>query len=476
MSLNQRYTITRNLLGLSFLLLIGVVVIWWKIVYENKIDELDAQARYEWVQALRAVEKEHYQQFFEFAAEGSENNLTVKMQPKEKRDSLLARPIKRLQIRQSEMISHSSGTSKDSISTIIIIKQNTTSIDSTSLEEGIKESIDPDQFQLDEASVRERFAKAMGDRSLPLSFQIEISSDSFDNLDEVSQLVAQLQAGDQFSLATSYTWWGVLGNMWLELILGVLLLAVLGFAFYYSLKVWREQQALQVFRQELISNITHELRTPIFTVGATLEALESFNLLENKERSKEYLGIARKELERLSDMVSNVLQTSLLGEQALPLQQVSLSIASILQDRQQAFHLIAQQQNANIKLQLVSPDLEIWADPTHLTAMLTNLIDNALKYGKETPNLQIELNAKRSQQHLLLEVADNGPGIPKAYQNKLFEKFFRVPQHNQHNVKGHGLGLHYVAMMMQQHGGEVLVSSQEGQGSRFTLVFPLTGG
>ncbi|MBL4649478.1 MAG: HAMP domain-containing histidine kinase [Aureispira sp.] len=248
------------------------------------------------------------------------------------------------------------------------------------------------------------------------------------------------------------------------------MLVVITATFYYILNNLKEQNRLVTIKNDLISNITHELRTPIFTVSAALEALESFNGLENPERTKEYLTISKNELNRLSILVEKVLKTSLFEQDALEINYEVFLIAPLLQTISNSLKLQLEQENASLEI-LSLDHIQVRADKIHLTNVVYNLIDNALKYKANRPT-QIRINVLDTKTQTQIIVSDNGIGIPSNYIDQVFKKFFRVPQGNQHNVKGYGLGLNYVSNIIQQHKGNVRVESEEGKGSQFTISLP----
>lgn len=260
--------------------------------------------------------------------------------------------------------------------------------------------------------------------------------------------------------------------MWLEGLMGLFLLSVISAAFYYMLHHLKAQHQLVQMKNEFISNITHELRTPIFTVSAALEALDNFKGLDNPERTQEYLSISKNELNRLSILVEKVLTTSLLEQSTLPLTKERVALLPLVQQIVHSFKLQLEQENATLIIHPSSPHLQAYADKIHLTNVLYNLIDNALKYRSACPP-HIDILLQAHQQHLKISIRDNGIGIPEAYVETIFNKFSRVPQGNQHNVKGYGLGLNYTAHIIALHGGTISVDSQVDQGSTFIITLPL---
>jgi len=235
-----------------------------------------------------------------------------------------------------------------------------------------------------------------------------------------------------------------------------------------------KQRRLTELKNDFISNITHELKTPIATVGVAIEALQNFNALNNPERTKEYLDISKNELHRLSMLVDKVLKLSMFENHELELRKEDFDLKEVVNEVAASFRLQMEKRNAVCHIYTSGDNFFITADRMHLTSVLYNLIDNALKYSGEAPVINVELENKPG--HIILRVKDNGTGIPPEYKSKVFEKFFRVPSGNMHNVKGYGLGLSYVAHVIARHQGTVSVESEPGKGSTFIIHLPVASG
>lgn len=244
-------------------------------------------------------------------------------------------------------------------------------------------------------------------------------------------------------------------------------------AFFFSYRTLQKQRHLTVLKNDLISNISHELRTPISTVKVALEALDRFRADEDHSRRKEYLEISKSELDRLDLLVDSVLKVSLDDrEKAYKMERFSLKelIDEILHTMQLQF----EKAGVKINYQTRVDTAFILGDRMHITSVLYNLLDNAIKYSRGVPEIKMEL--RESTDKISLSVADQGLGIPKVYLSKIFERFFRVPTGDVHNTKGYGLGLSYVSDVIKKHGGTIKVKSVAGQGSEFTINFPVSHG
>lgn len=250
------------------------------------------------------------------------------------------------------------------------------------------------------------------------------------------------------------------------LLIGVTLLS---FVFIYRNLV--TQRRLADMKNEFISNITHELKTPVATVNVAIEALRNFNALQDAVRTKEYLDISAIELQRLNLLIDKVLRLSMFESHTVVLQIEQINISVLVKEIIGSMRLQLEKAHATIHFKTEEPDVLLEADRLHVTSVIYNLLDNAIKYSPVKPDIYIYL--RRQENMLVLTVSDNGIGIPAAYTHKIFEKFFRVPYNDRHNTRGYGLGLSYVAHIVQLHKGSIEVDSEEGNGSTFTIKLPL---
>lgn len=232
----------------------------------------------------------------------------------------------------------------------------------------------------------------------------------------------------------------------------------------------RQQKRLAALKNEFVSNITHELKTPIATVGVAIEALKNFNAINDPKRTKEYLDISSSEIHRLGLLVDKVLKLSLFENKAITLQKEKFDLMELVQDVLASMKLQFEKNEAAVTFESIGDNFLIEADKLHITSVLYNLLDNALKYSKGKPVIDVLI--KSHQEHVSISVTDNGVGISKEYKNKIFEKFFRIPGGDQHNIKGYGLGLSYVSHIIKKHMGYVDVRSELGKGSTFIVNIP----
>ncbi len=263
----------------------------------------------------------------------------------------------------------------------------------------------------------------------------------------------------------------LLKKMTPQFLFGFILLVLTGAAFLLAYRSMKEQMRMNGLRNDFISNISHELKTPVSTVKVAIEALKNFDMKRDPKVVSEYLEMASMEMDRLDLLISKVLNTSMLedGKQLVRPEKINLKtvVDEVLASLQMRFN----QQHVTVKFESPEKEMIANADKLHIQGVLINLLDNSLKYGTEKPEIVVALIDGVDQ--IILTISDNGPGIPEEYKDKIFEKFFRIPTGNRHNVKGYGLGLSYAALVMNQHGGKILVANREEGGCIFSLVFPI---
>jgi nitrogen-specific signal transduction histidine kinase len=244
----------------------------------------------------------------------------------------------------------------------------------------------------------------------------------------------------------------------------LLLWLIVGAAFFYIWKNLRRQLQLNALRDEFVGNITHELKTPITTAGVALETLRMSKEM-NAPQDRRYLEICQSELKRLSMLVERILHSN-----APQIHYEKIDMRQILDDVMDHMKVQFEMKEANIEVVLEGDHFQIRGDKSHISSVLYNLLENALKYSPEHPSIKVVLRENR--QGVRLDVHDNGIGIDPGYHHKIFERLYRVPNENRHDVKGHGLGLSYVADVVKKHQGEIDIISDVGKGSTFSIKFP----
>ncbi len=255
-----------------------------------------------------------------------------------------------------------------------------------------------------------------------------------------------------------------------EIIFGLILITVITFAFIFSYRNIRNQMRLAVLKDDLISNISHELKTPVATVKVAIEALQQMDPVTQQDKMTNYLGMASQEVSRLDLLVNKVMNSILLDNGRQVFTQEEINPVTIVEEAITAMQIQAIQKGGHIKLTAPEHPQTIIGDTLHIKGVVFNLIENSLKYSDTVPEIQVNIFADDTK--VFVTISDNGPGIPEDYKHKIFEKFFRVPSGNKHNIKGYGLGLYYAAEVMQQMGGTIAVKNNTDKGCTFTLTFP----
>ena len=214
--------------------------------------------------------------------------------------------------------------------------------------------------------------------------------------------------------------------------------------------------------------MTHEFKTPISTLLVAAEALKKNDSNPGGDRVQRYAQIIQDESLRLKTHVEQILKVAMVESARNNIERQEVNAINLLQMVEEQFKTRLENSGARFELLTELPkDLTLNGDKNHLSNALFNLLDNALKYGGE--HVQIRLRAWLKSGQLILEVSDNGPGIPKAVQGMIFEKFYRVSTGNRHDIKGFGLGLSYVKQIVRLHGGQITLRSKEGEGAVFTI-------
>jgi two-component system, OmpR family, phosphate regulon sensor histidine kinase PhoR len=255
----------------------------------------------------------------------------------------------------------------------------------------------------------------------------------------------------------------------IPILFSVFLVAFTALSFWLLYRNLLRQNRLAEIKNEFISNITHELKTPIATVSVAIEALRSFNANHDPQRTKEYLDISANELQRLSLLVDKVLKLSMFEKREIDLQYELLDMKAVVHEVTSSLRLQLEKHHAKLNISSEG-NTTLEGDRLHLVSVVFNLLDNAIKYSNNAPNIDVSIIGNDS--YINLVIKDSGIGIPEEYKGKIFEKFFRVPTGNLHNAKGYGLGLSYVAHVVNRHKGTIDVESIPGDGSRFIISLP----
>jgi two-component system, OmpR family, phosphate regulon sensor histidine kinase PhoR len=262
----------------------------------------------------------------------------------------------------------------------------------------------------------------------------------------------------------------IMQSIWLNILGSIAMLGIVLTCFYIAVNTILKQKKLAEIKNDFINNMTHEFKTPISTISLACEVLNDKQLGNNPTIVSRYLGIINDENKRLGTQVEKVLQTALMDKGDVKMKLSPLNIHTILTNVVENISPQIDLKNGKIDLSLAANNADIQADTVHITNIIFNLLDNAIKYSKTSPEIKVE--SQNTDTGILIRVIDNGIGMNADEQKNIFEKFYRVPTGNRHDVKGFGLGLSYVKKMVEDHHGTIKVNSKIGIGSTFELFLP----
>ena len=240
--------------------------------------------------------------------------------------------------------------------------------------------------------------------------------------------------------------------------------------FAYAIVVILKQKRLSEVKTDFINNMTHELKTPISTIGLSSAVLLNKDIHKDPERIHRYAQIIKAENSRLESQVERVLQLAKLDKGEINLKKETINIEQLIKESVEVFRIYAEQNGGTITASFDIKENKLLADKVHVTNIIHNLLDNASKYSPDNPT--IDVKAFTLKNGISVSITDNGKGIKKEQQRLIFDKFYRIPTGSVHDVKGFGLGLYYVKQIINQHGGKISVESEINKGSKFTFWLP----
>ncbi|MEP5613305.1 MAG: HAMP domain-containing sensor histidine kinase [Cyclobacteriaceae bacterium] len=251
----------------------------------------------------------------------------------------------------------------------------------------------------------------------------------------------------------------------------LLLILVILSAFAYTIYTISKQKKLSDLKRDFINNLTHEFKTPIFSISLAAKSLKENEPIRSSEKMSSYADLIGSETKRLQTQVDKILQMALLDSGNLTLDKKKLDLHESIQNVAESFDMLISQRSGKITLSLQAANHTIVADETHLNNILYNLIDNAQKYSEGPPIIEVSTE-DQGEQGILLVIKDHGIGIEKKVQKYVFDQFYRAEQGDVHTVKGFGLGLSYVKRIIEFHQGTVALKSNPGKGSEFKIFLP----
>ncbi|MDC3210043.1 MAG: HAMP domain-containing sensor histidine kinase [Saprospiraceae bacterium] len=300
---------------------------------------------------------------------------------------------------------------------------------------------------------------------------------AFDNLNtEPSKKTERLPEVDKFTYYFGVTFPNreshLMGEMQLSILFSVLSLITILF-FIYALTVILKQRRLSQMQKDFINNMTHEFKTPISTIKISSNVFLKNEEIQKNERLLRYANIINIQNDRLNNQVEKVLQIARLEGDSFELKKEKINVNTLLENIVKSEEIKIPQIGGNISMNLQTDNSSIEADKLHLTNIIHNLLDNAIKYCKTTP--EISIKTREIENKLELRIIDKGIGIKKEFLPQIFQKFYRVPTGDVHNIKGFGLGLFYVKNICKAHGWKIEAKSKEGEGTEFRIIIRKSG-
>ncbi len=251
----------------------------------------------------------------------------------------------------------------------------------------------------------------------------------------------------------------------------ILFTIIITTAFFLTIRTLLKQKKLSEIKSDFINNMTHEFKTPLATISLAVDALKNEKVSGDKEKTNYFTGIIKEENKRMNKQVETILQAALLDKQEVQLNLKKLSAHTLIRSALNNITLPLEDRGGKIEISLDATKDLVMADEVHFTNLINNLLDNAVKYSKDS--LFIKLHTSNQGNSIRIKIEDNGIGMNKETLNRIFEKFYRAHTGNIHDVKGFGLGLSYVKTMVDAHRGTIKPESTLGKGSCFLLTFPL---
>lgn len=335
---------------------------------------------------------------------------------------------------------------------------------------------------IDEKLLKKLLRKEFDDRAIPIDFTISINSgegvvneaDNYPGLikwykvnlfpEDIFrknlELALFFPQRDQF-IGRKTTW--LMG-------LSVVFILVIFFTFYWSIYLIVRQKKISEMKSDFINNMTHEFKTPIATISIAADSITNEKVIREEERVRFFAGMIRKENMRMNEQVERILQIARLDRKEYEFNFIPTDVHRLIEDAIEGILLQVEKRGGKIKTCLDASNPVVTTDPVHFSNLVFNLLDNANKYTSRDP--EIIVSTENNAGGVIITVEDNGMGMSKAVQSRIFDRFYRLPSGNVHNVKGFGLGLSYVKAILEANCGTIKVWSEPGKGSRFTVFIP----
>jgi len=287
------------------------------------------------------------------------------------------------------------------------------------------------------------------------------SGTNYENL--VSEELLSIIVPHQTTIVWKEMIWFIIG--------AILFTIIITTAFFITIRTLLKQKKLSEIKSDFINNMTHEFKTPLATISLAVDALKNEKVKSDADKTSYFTGIIKDENKRMNKQVETILQAALLDKQEVQLNLKRLHAHDLITGALNNIHLQVEEKQGELDVSLDAEKDIIMADEVHFTNLINNLLDNAVKYSKDS--LQIKLTTQNVGNLLKIKIEDNGIGMNKETLHRIFEKFYRAHTGNVHNVKGFGLGLSYVKTMVVAHHGNIKAESVLGKGSSFIITIPL---
>jgi len=262
----------------------------------------------------------------------------------------------------------------------------------------------------------------------------------------------------------------VLGSMaWIlsgSLLFSLIILATFAMSLFFIIR----QKKISEMKSDFLNNMTHEFKTPIATISLAADTITNPKVINDESSIRHFISMIKKENNRMNKKVETILQIASLDKKEISFKFGNLSLHSVIERAAEAIDILVQQRNGTIRLNFDATEPVVYGDGEHLFNLVNNLLDNAIKYSHESPDITVQ--TRNNGRGVILSVEDKGIGMTKSVQSRIFERFYRKSSGNVHDVKGFGLGLNYAQAIVDAHRGNIAVQSEPGKGSRFEVYLP----
>lgn len=264
----------------------------------------------------------------------------------------------------------------------------------------------------------------------------------------------------------------IIKRSWLMISVSLLFTIIIVYGLILTINTIFKQKKMSEITTDFINNMTHEFKTPIATINLAIDVLKNTKIRENAEMHGYYVGMIKEENVRMHKLVQRILETAKSDRSGIDIKVNKVNMHHIISQAAESIQLILEQKNGIVQLFLDAPSSDLDGDEVHLTNVMSNLLDNAIKYSKKDIPINIKIHTSMEKDKFRIDVIDNGIGMKKEAVSKVFDAFFRASTGNLHNVRGFGIGLSYVKSIVEAHHGQIKVDSTFQKGSRFTILLP----